>query len=241
MKEAEMAKILVVEDNRDYQELLQNFLENAAHVVTTAGDGTQAIELTKSYSFDLILLDLMLPGVDGFGVCAAIREICDTPIIMLTALDSETCQLRGYELLIDDYITKPVSMTLLLQKVEAVLRRTMPLMSIKPSLKKSSEVLCFGDISLNLRAHTVLVANNPVSLTLREFEILRELMQAPGTVVTRKTLIEKLWGYDFSMDNARVVDTHMKNIRQKLARSDCKSDYIETVRGVGYKLRRDCL
>lgn len=236
-----MAKILVVEDNRDYQELLQNFLENAAHVVTTAGDGTQAIELTKSYSFDLILLDLMLPSVDGFGVCAAIREICDTPIIMLTALDSETCQLRGYELLIDDYITKPVSMTLLLQKVEAVLRRTMPLMSVKTSLEKSSEVLCFGDISLNLRAHTVLVANNPVSLTLREFEILRELMQTPGTVVTRKTLIEKLWGYDFSMDDARVVDTHMKNIRQKLARSDCKSDYIETVRGVGYKLRRDCL
>lgn len=232
-----MANILIVEDNHDYQELLQNFLENAAHVVTTAGDGDKAVELARLHSYDLILLDLMLPGVDGFAVCAMIRKICDTPVIMLTALDSEACQIRGYELQIDDYITKPVSMTLLLQKIEAVLRRTRPPVSFAPDVQNPPQILHCGNISFNLNTHTVLVADKPVSFTLREFEILRELMQTPGTVVTRKSLIEKLWGYDFCIDDVRIVDTHMKNIRRKLNESGCGANCIETVRGVGYKLR----
>lgn len=227
-----MAKILVVEDNYDYQELLQTFLENAHHEITTASDGTTALALIDSGRYDLILLDLMLPGIDGFDVCRAVREKYDTPVIMLTALDSESYQMRGYGLQIDDYIAKPVSMALLLQKVEAVLRRTM--LPTPQCAQTTSEVLRFETISLDSGTHTVCVDDAPIDLTLREFEILQELMQTPGTVVTRKTLIEKLWGYDFSIDDTRIVDTHMKNIRRKLGAADC----IETVRGVGYKLKK---
>ena len=204
-----MAKILVVEDNHDYQELLQNFLENANYEVTAASDGVRAAECAAAQSFDLILLDLML-----------------------TALDSESCQMRGYGLCIDDYITKPVSMALLLQKVEAVLRRTMP--STLRHAQNAPGVLHFEDLSLDPETHTVSVCDAPVDFTLREFEILQELMRSPGAVVTRKTLVEKLWGYDFSTGDTRIVDTHMKNIRRKLGAADC----IETVRGVGYRLKR---
>ena len=227
-----MAKILVVEDNHDYQELLQNFLENAHHEITTAGDGESALELTAALPFDLILLDLMLPGLDGFDVCRSVREKCDTPVIMLTALGSESCQMRGYGLHIDDYITKPVSMALLLQKVEAVLRRTM--LSVPKTMQATPKTLHFENIALDPDTHTVRVSGHPVELTLREYEILQELMLAPGSVVTRKTLIEKLWGYDFSISDTRIVDTHLKNIRRKLGTADC----IETVRGIGYKLKR---
>lgn len=228
-----MARILIVEDNHDYQELLQNFLENARHEVTAAGDGDRALRLIDALPFDLILLDLMLPGIDGFDVCRSIREKYDTPVIMLTALDSESCQIRGYGLRIDDYITKPVSMALLLQKVEAVLRRTMP--RAPQCAQDTLEALHFDTISLDSVTHTVCVGNTPVDFTLREFEILHELMQVPpGSVVTRKTLIEKLWGYDFSISDTRIIDTHMKNIRQKLGVADC----IETVRGIGYRLKK---
>lgn len=220
-----MAKILVVEDNHDYQELLQNFLESAGHEIETADDGAKALELVREHSFDLVLLDLMLPKLDGFGVCEAIRKNCNVPVIMLTALEDEEYQMRGYLQQIDDYITKPVSMPLLLHKVEAVLRRTM---------QSVSGELRFDAISLNLKTHVVRVADEPIDMTLREFDILHELMRSPGEVVTRKALIDKLWGYDFYGDT-RIVDTHMKNIRKKLGDSDC----IETVRGVGYKLRTD--
>lgn len=227
-----MAKILVVEDNHDYQELLQNFLENANYEVTAASDGVRAAECAAAQSFDLILLDLMLPGIDGFEVCKSIREKHDTPVIMLTALGSESCQMRGYGLHIDDYITKPVSMALLLQKVEAVLRRTM--LSVPKTMQATPKTLHFENIALDPDTHTVRVSGHPVELTLREYEILQELMLAPGSVVTRKTLIEKLWGYDFSISDTRIVDTHLKNIRRKLGTADC----IETVRGIGYKLKR---
>ena len=228
-----MARILIVEDNHDYQELLQNFLENARHEVTAAGDGDRALGLIDALPFDLILLDLMLPGIDGFDICRSIREKYDTPVIMLTALDSESYQMRGYGLQIDDYITKPVSMALLLQKVEAVLRRTMPRAS--QCAQDTSKALHFDTISLDSVTHTVCVGNSPVDFTLREFEILHELMQAPpGSVVTRKTLIEKLWGYDFSISDTRIIDTHMKKIRQKLGVADC----IATVRGIGYRLKK---
>lgn len=220
-----MAKILVVEDNPDYRELLQNFLESAAYQVVTVDDGAKALDFIGKQDFDLILLDIMIPKIDGFGVCEMIRKTSDIPIIILTALESETHQLRGYELQIDDYITKPVSMPLLLHKAEAVLRRTM---------SAESQELQFRGIVLDLKGHTVSVDGKTVDFTQREFEILQELMQSPGEVVTRKTLITKLWGYDF-YDDSRIVDTHMKNIRKKLG----EHAYIETIRGIGYKLRKE--
>ena len=222
-----ISKILVVEDNKDYRELLQNFLESAGYEITTAKDGAEAVELAIKGCFDLLLLDLMLPKMDGYGVCGHIRQNSDVPIIMLTALDSEMHQMKGYDLKIDDYVTKPVSMPLLMRKVEAVLRR------VKPD---DVQVLQFQDIKLNLSTHTVKVDGEAVEFTLREFEILQELMKRPGEVVTRVTLVHKLWGYDFYGDT-RIVDTHMKNIRRKLG--DC--DYVETVRGIGYKLRKEML
>lgn len=217
-----LAKILVVEDNDDYRELLQNFLEDAGYMITTAKDGRQAVESADSFEFDLILLDLMLPKLGGYDVCERIRKTQDVPIIMLTALGSEAHQMKGYQMQIDGYIMKPVSMPLLMQKIEAVLRRTM---------KTDVQELLFGELSLNLRTHTAAVAGAHVEFTLREFEILQELMQRPGEVVTRKSLVAKFWGYD-GYEDTRIVDTHIKNIRKKLGDYDC----IETVRGIGYKL-----
>lgn len=221
----DMAKLLVAEDNSDYRELLYNFLESAGYDVTTVADGKEALSVITGGAFDLILLDVMLPGLDGYGVCEQIRSASAVPVIMLTALDSEEHQLRGYRLLIDGYITKPVSMALLLQKVEAVLRRTM-----KPAASR----LEAGGISMDLLAHTVRVSGKLADFTLREFEILQELLARPGEVIARKDLVTKLWGYDNpDEDELRVVDTHMKNIRKKLSGCGC----IETVRGVGYRLR----
>lgn len=219
-----MALILVVEDNSDYRELLVNFLESAEYRVMAAVDGVEALEFVRRYDFDLVLLDLMLPKIDGYGVCEMLRKDSDVPVIMLTALDSEENQIKGYNLYIDDYITKPVSMTVLLHKVAAVLRRVS---------QSGTDCLNYHNISLDLKGHTVSVAGKNVDFTLREFEILLELMQAPGTVVTRESLLAKLWGYEFYGDT-RIVDTHIKNIRKKLGEEEC----IETVRGVGYKLQK---
>ncbi len=179
--------------------------------------------MAENNVFDLIVLDLMLPKIDGYEACRRIREKSGVPVIMLTALDSETHQMKGYGLHIDDYITKPISMPLLMHKVAAVLRRTMP---------DQPQVIEYRGISLNLKAYTVCVDSLPVEFTLREFEILYELMKSPGEVVTRKSLLNGLWGYGYYNDT-RIVDTHIKNIRKKLAAHDC----IETVRGIGYKLK----
>lgn len=222
-----MAKLLVVENNSDYQELLKNFLESANYEVVTANTGKEALILMESSLFDLILLDIILPEMDGYMVCEKIRKISDIPIIMLTALENEIYQMKGYHLKIDDYITKPVSMPLLFHKIEAILRRTMT---------RETQMLCFEKISLDLKTHTIYVENKEVDFTLREFEIIQELIKVPGNVVTRKELLAKLWGYGF-YDDTRIVDTHIKNIRKKLG--NC--DYIETVRGVGYKLRKGCI
>lgn len=219
-----MTQILVVEDNPDYREVLQNFLESAGYSVTTAEDGVEALVMAKKQVFDLILLDLMLPKIDGYGVCELIRKESNIPIIMLTALDSEEHQVRGFNLCVDDYITKPVSMPILLHKVAAVLRR---------SVHSETKYLTYKNIHLDINTHNVSIAGNLIDFTLREFEILQELLRSPGDVVTRKTLLSKIWGYDFYGDE-RIVDTHIKNIRKKLGVEDC----IETIRGVGYKLQK---
>ncbi len=219
-----MTQILVVEDNPDYREVLQNFLESAGYSVTTAEDGVEALVMAKKQVFDLILLDLMLPKIDGYGVCELIRKESNIPIIMLTALDSEEHQVRGFNLCVDDYITKPVSMPILLHKVAAVLRR---------SAHSETKYLTYKNIHLDMNTHNVSIAGNLIDFTLREFEILQELLRSPGDVVTRKTLLSKIWGYDFYGDE-RIVDTHIKNIRKKLGVEDC----IETIRGVGYKLQK---
>lgn len=220
-----MAKILIAEDNPDYQELLMNFLESVGHCVTAAGDGAKALELFHKHSFDLVLLDIMLPEIDGYNVCRILRRETDVPIMMLTALDSESHQIKGFELDIDDYVSKTTSMQILLHKVAAVLKRT---------AKNVTDKLICQDIVLDEKAHVVTVSGMEIEFTLREFEILQALLLRSGEVVSRKYFFETLWDYQYYGDE-RILDTHIKNIRKKLGGADC----IETVRGVGYRIKRE--
>ena len=220
-----MKHILIVEDEPDIQELLCAYLQDAGYGTAAAGDGVAALELFQSRPFDLVLLDLMLPKIDGFGVCELIRRQSQVPILMLTALDGEEEQLRGFRLNIDDYVTKPFSMPVLLEKIRVILRRSGGTVEDGP--------LRYRDLSLDLDAREVRLEGRPLELTAREFELLHTFLSAPGRVFTREMLLSKLWGYDFFGDE-RVVDSHIKNLRRKLGR-----DYIETVRGVGYRAAKE--
>ena len=217
-----MANILVVEDEYDIRELLQNYLKNEGHHVVPAADGAQAIEQFRSSNVDLVLLDILLPRINGYDVCRAIREESDIPIMMLTALDSENDQLKGFDLRIDDYIPKPFSMPVLLRKIDAVLRRTM-----RDSL---SNRIAYKALTLDLEGYKVCISGQIVDLTQREFELLKTLLQHQGRVLSRHTLLNQVWSYDFYGDE-RIVDTHIKNLRKKRG-----LDYIETIRGVGYRI-----
>ena len=216
---------LIVEDEPDIQELLCAYLQDAGYGTAAAGDGVAALELFQSRPFDLVLLDLMLPKIDGFGVCELIRRQSQVPILMLTALDGEGEQLRGFRLNIDDYVTKPFSMPVLLEKIRVILRRSGGTVEDGP--------LRYRDLSLDLDAREVRLEGRTLELTAREFELLHTFLSAPGRVFTREMLLSKLWGYDFFGDE-RVVDSHIKNLRRKLGR-----DYIETVRGVGYRAAKE--
>ena len=222
-----MKHILIVEDEPDIQELLRAYLEDAGYETAVAGDGVAALSLFQSRPFDLVLLDLMLPKIDGFGVCELIRRQSQVPILMLTALDGEEQQLRGFRLDIDDYVTKPFSMPVLLEKIRVILRRS--------GGGGEESCLRYRDLMVNLDAREVVLDGQPLDLTAREFELLHTLLSAPGRVFTREMLLAKLWGYDFFGDE-RVVDSHIKNLRRKLER-----DYIETVRGVGYRAAKETL
>ena len=216
-----MKHILIVEDEPDIQELLRAYLEDAGYGTAAAGAGVEAMALFGAQPFDLVLLDLMLPKIDGFGVCELIRRQSQVPILMLTALDGEEQQLRGFGMDIDDYVTKPFSMPVLLEKIRVILRR-------RGSAEEDNH-LQYRDLSLNLDAREALLEGRRLELTAREFDLLHTFPAAPGRVFTREMLLAKLWGYDFYGDE-RVVDSHIKNLRRKLGR-----DYIETVRGVGYR------
>ena len=220
-----MKHILIVEDEPDIQELLCAYLQDAGYGTAAAGDGVAALELFQSRPFDLVLLDLMLPKIDGFGVCELIRRQSQVPILMLTALDGEEEQLRGFRLNIDDYVTKPFSMPVLLEKIRVILRRSGETVEDGP--------LRYRELSLDLHAREVRLEGRTLELTAREFELLHTFLSAPGRVFTREMLLSKLWGYDFFGDE-RVVDSHIKNLRRKLGR-----DYIETVRGVGYRAAKE--
>ena len=222
-----MQKILVVEDDFDIQELLLNFLQEAGYDVTVANDGVEAFSIYASNQFDLILLDIMLPKIDGFSVCELIRKQSQIPIIMLTALSGEEEQIRGLDLQVDDYITKPFSMPILVRKIAAVLRRSNHQQDDKHC------TISYQNLVLDLDSYTAIMGENTYELTQREFEVLRELLTHQGRVMTRQNLLDKLWRYDFYGDE-RVVDTHIKNLRKKLG-----IDFIQTIRGVGYKIDKE--
>ena len=222
-----MQKILIVEDDIDIQELLRNFLQEVGYEISIANDGMEAISLFSTIHFDLILLDIMLPKIDGFTVCELIRKQSQIPIIMLTALSSEDEQIRGLDLQVDDYITKPFSMPILVRKIGAVLRRS----SMIP--EQEHQTIAYKNLVLDMDSYTAVVDGASFDLTQREFEVLRELLLNQGRVLTRQNLLDRLWKYDFYGDE-RVVDTHIKNLRKKLG-----IDFIQTIRGVGYKIDKE--
>ena len=220
------ASILVVEDDINIQELIVEFLKAEDYKVDYASDGLEGIQLFKKNNYDLIILDIMMPNLDGYSTCKMIRKTSDVPIIFLTALNQENDELKGFELECDDYITKPFSFNLLIKRVEAVLRRS----SVEV---KNNDYVSFEKLKLNLNTYTANVDGNIVELTLKEFNILKSLVEKYPQVITRESLLDSIWGYDYYGDT-RIVDAHIKNIRRKIG-----LPYIKTVKGIGYTLEKD--
>ncbi|HJB42809.1 MAG TPA: response regulator transcription factor [Candidatus Gemmiger avicola] len=219
--------ILIIEDERSIQNVIKAFLEDAGYTVILAGDGLEGVEQFRLHKPDLVLLDLMLPKIDGFAVCEILRKESRVPIIMLTALDDDDSQLKGFDALADDYITKPFSMPVVMKRIEAVLRRA------EQGPAAPSSVIRYKEITLDTDSLTVLVGALSVSLTAREFDILKLLLENQGRVVSREKLLDSIWGYGYIGDE-KIVNTHIKNIRKKLG-----VDYIETIRGAGYKIEKE--
>ena len=218
-------RILIIEDEPAIQKILFEPLTFAGYEVTAARDGLEGINSFHSQAFDLVILDIMLPKIDGYAVCEMIRQESKVPVILLTALDTEDDQIKGFDLLADDYITKPFSVTLVLKRVEALLRRTVT--------EDDPSVIHYKEITLNETGRQVFVAGNEVALTHIEFEILLLLLKNRGRVFSRDDLLNLVWGYEFVGDE-KGVNFHIMNLRKKL-----NVDYIETVRGVGYKIAKE--
>ena len=221
-----MYKILIVEDDPSIQEILHDFIQD----ITLASDGVEALTKFSESHFDLILLDIMLPKIDGYSVSEVIRKKSDIPIIMLTALDSEEAQIRGLDLMVDDYITKPFSLPILIRKIAVLLRRS----KVQKKVQEMSEIIHYQNITLDVDAYKAYINNTLIELTPREFEILQELVTHPGKILSRQYLLSRIWKYDYFGDE-RVIDTHIKNLRKKLN----NADYIETIRGVGYRIDKE--
>jgi two-component system OmpR family response regulator len=232
--ELKLMDILVVEDDGTLRELLKYNLQKEGYSVLTAKDGGEALELFAKNTPHLILLDIMLPVIDGTEVCRIIRGKSRTPIIMLTAKTEEVDKVVGLELGADDYVTKPFSMRELLSRIKAVLRRTEVGKGVADLTSGRNELLKAGDVSIDLTGHIVLCRGKEVELNPKEFELLVLLLQNRGQVISREQILRKVWGYDF-IGNDRTVDVHIRWIRQKLEPDPEKPRYLITVRGYGYK------
>ena len=200
--------ILVVEDDYKSQQLLQQFLTSNGYKVDCANDGLEGIQMYKDRNYNLILLDIVMPNLDGFSMCKMIRKESDVPIIFVTALSSESDQIKGFDLLCDDYIVKPFSYNLLIKRIEAVLRRSKE--------DKAGVYLTFEKIKLNLKTYSAEIDGKIIDLTLKEFNILKSLIENYPQVVTREKLLDSIWGYDYFGDT-RIVDAHIKNIRKNFS------------------------
>lgn len=226
-----MFRILVVEDEEDIQKILENYLVDQGYAVTLASDGVDGIAKFHKGEFDLVLLDIMMPKIDGFGVCELIRRESNVPIIMLTALEEEAYQIKGFDMKADDYVTKPFSMPILLRKIAAILRRT--------QREEEQQILAYKSLCVDVAGRHVYISNSEkgeqteVALTQKEFEMLYVLLINKGIVLTRQKLLTMVWGEDYYGEE-RIVDTHIKNIRKKL-----DINLISTIRGVGYRIDKE--
>ena len=217
-----MANILIVEDEKNMQEIIAEYMRRSNHTCFTADDGTDALMILKNNPMDLMILDIMMPNLDGFTVCKLAREISNLPIIMLTAKGSEDDKLKGYDLGADDYITKPFSPKVLLAKANALLRRSPVLLA---------DTMNAGKISLTPASHKVFVDGQEIVLTHKEYELLHFFMVNPEQIFSREQLLNRIWGYDFE-GTTRTVDTHIKTLRQKLGD---EGKHIVTLIRSGYK------
>lgn len=225
-------KILIVDDEEHIVELLKFNLNNAGYYILTANDGIEAVKIAKSEKPNLILLDLMLPGLDGFDVCKEIKrekEMKNTAIIMLTAKGEELDKILGLELGADDYITKPFSVRELLARVKAVLRRfNTSNNDLEEKIYESKK------LKVDFERHEVIACGKKVDLTLKEFELLQILIKNKGKILKREILLDKIWGYEY-IGETRTVDVHIRYLRKKIEEDDKKPKFIETIRGVGYR------
>ncbi|MDB3001270.1 DNA-binding response regulator [Clostridioides difficile] len=218
-----MAKILIVEDEKRMQSIIVEYMQKGRYTCITADDGVEALTILKSNNIDLMILDIMMPYLDGFSVCRVSREMTNIPIIILTAKGEEEDKLKGYEYGADDYITKPFSPKVLLAKVNALLRR------YTTDIPKNS--LSLGKIFIMVASRQVYVEDKLIDLTYKEFELLRLFMENPNQVFSREKLLNCIWGYDFE-GNTRTVDTHIKTLRKKLG---SEGHHIVTLIRSGYK------
>ena len=225
-------KILVVDDEPSIQELLKLELEFEGFIVDTASDGQEALDKVESFNPDLILLDLMLPKINGYDVCKKVNAEKSIPIIMLTAKTDIIDRVLGLELGADDYMTKPFDNRELIARVKALLRRS----ANAPALEDEKDFIINGEIKIISSERKVLVNDTEIHLTPKEFELLQLLVSSLEQVFSREQLLEKVWGYDY-LGDTRTVDMHIQRIRKKVGQY-AKNNYIQTVFGVGYKMRR---
>lgn len=221
-------KILIVEDDPNIAELIRLYLEKDGFEVNHAGDGLLAVEMFSKFKPDLVLLDIMLPKLDGWGVCREIRKVSKTPIIMLTAKDETIDKIMGLDIGADDYISKPFDMKEVIARIRAVLRRSSP-----EEEKPSSSILSFDNLTIDMSAYQVEICGKRVDLPPKELELLNFLASHPNKVFTRNQLLDDVWGFEYFGDS-RTVDVHVKRLREKI---DGVSDMwsLKTVWGVGYK------
>ena len=217
-----MASILIVEDEKNMQDIISTYMRRGGHACLTADDGVDALMLLKNNPVDLMILDIMMPNMDGFTVCKIAREMSSLPIILLTAKSAEEDKLKGYEYGADDYMTKPFSPRVLLAKVNALLRRFSA---------GGAEAVNAGKITVFPAARQVFVDGQEISLTHKEYELLSLFMANPGQIFSREQLLNRIWGYDFE-GNTRTVETHIKTLRQKLG---SEGKRIVTLIRSGYK------
>ena len=224
----ESLKILVVDDESRMRKLVKDFLTKKGFTVIEAGDGEEAVDkFFEVKDIALIILDVMMPKMDGWQVCREIRRYSKVPIIMLTAKSDEKDELQGFDLGVDEYITKPFSPKILVARVEAILRRS--------NVLAADDTMEAGGIELNKAAHEVLIDGKSVELSYKEFELLAYFMSNQGVALSRERILNNVWNYDYFGD-ARTIDTHVKKLRSKLG---AKGEYIKTIWGMGYKFEVD--
>ncbi len=222
--------ILIVEDEERMRKLLRDYFKSSSFEVLEAANGVEALDIFKENKVDLLILDIMMPYMDGFTVCNKVRKTSETPIIILTAKGEEEDKLLGYELGADDYVTKPFSPKVLVAKAKALIKRS-SVVDIDTDINKQSNIVDFNGLIINETSHSVTINGEEIQVSPKEYDLLLYFAKNKGVALTRDIILDKVWGFEY-YGGLRTVDTHVKRLREKLRD---KADYIVTVRGSGYK------